>query len=864
MRDYTSQTFQNIQNLHRTGQFVGKDRPVGRVTWAKANVLPTHSERKGVGTVRYLDKTAPETEFLGICNIEIDRSIGTDAATCTITMWNAATNWTRPEGVDTGPAPGYLTPGRGNPKVPTTSLFNSIGVSDPSTGGTITYPTDWGYSPNTYRDVLVPNTVLRTYQGYGSDNFDVMGNELDPSDVGYVTPANDTKLYMTGVWLIDTVTFTTSGNISIQCRDLAKLLIEQYIYPPMIPIERFPLIYCPANGPAGQKEHIGVNVAKFHSSSVDHKYGKNARIRGHRGSDAFDKHAATYWLSGPNATAGDYEWLQAKVSGPINELVVDFKFGNCLVYVCIHEHGEWIGTQKLSGTVGASVKKNSENLSTYEGNGGAGFFYVISPGDTLWDLAGHYYGDNLKWPIIAHANENIIKDPHWIFPGQRIKIPYVKGTSSPPPPPPTPGPGVPTLTGGTKLEIPYVFTTTVNKAGVHTLQLPDTYDADYVRIVIGSLHAIGTDDYRAAIATFKARNHIPQTYKRSTIGKPGYIQDWNEPIREMAAWGGLAWVNPPGGFVADPLLGMTDGHTQWMESHNVTSTQKTNLRVWGDFEFLGAGPVVCTPVDYFLSKSFMEGIRLITDFIGGIFFVDETGGAQFRLPNIWTGGSFIDAPEGDSSLAARVSDYPIEFHDDANIVNYQMTISDAALRSEILVIGGYPSVTANFQPVAGGYVLGYNTKTGTTSAIDFSNILAGQYRLMVVPGDSTKLFYTELECQRMAELTALFILFTYRQGQLTAPAHPGLQIDDQIRIYERITGETNIHYVSSIKSYQDLQSGSYEMTLTTHWLGGDPNTDWFVNKAQLTPAVMELPAILARIGNEAGSGLAIENPPYGT
>jgi hypothetical protein len=115
----------------------------------------------------------------------------------------------------------------------------------------------------------------------------------------------------------------------------------------------------------------------------------------------------------------------------------------------------------------------------------------------------------------------------------------------------------------------------------------------------------------------------------------------------------------------------------------------------------------------------------------------------------------------------------------------------------------------------------------------------------------------------MAELTALFILFTYRQGTATIPAHPGLQLDDQVRIFERSTFELNIHYVSGISSKHDLASGSYTMDLTTHWLGKDPNTDWFVNKAQLTPAVKSLPAILMRIGMQPGTD-GFETPPYGT
>jgi hypothetical protein len=115
----------------------------------------------------------------------------------------------------------------------------------------------------------------------------------------------------------------------------------------------------------------------------------------------------------------------------------------------------------------------------------------------------------------------------------------------------------------------------------------------------------------------------------------------------------------------------------------------------------------------------------------------------------------------------------------------------------------------------------------------------------------------------MAELTALFILFTYRQGSLSAPCHPGLQIDDQIRIYERITNETYIHYVSSIDTHMDLESGEYTMKCQTHWLGNDPDTDWFVNKQNLTPAVKQLPAIVKRIGKQAG-GDTFEQPPYGT
>lgn len=848
MRSPLDPRFIKTQSLMKSGMMVGLDRPVGRVTWAKQGLLTVTSSKAGIGKLKYLDNTHPQHELLAIRSIDITRAIGSDAQTCELSMYNVDPNSTQPEGIDLSGRAGYLTPGRGVVTPRQRSVFTDAPTAlGPNLGE---YPTTWGYPENLYRDVLIPNTVLRTYQGYGSDNFDRNGNVFLATDDGYVAPHNDSQLYLTGVWLIDQVTFGQDGMITVECRDLAKLLIEQYIYPPMIPVDRFPLIYCPAHKATGHKESIGANVASFHSSSVDRKYGRNRAVLGHRGSQAFDSRPASFWLSGPNPSPSNLEWLQAKVHGSINEVALDTWHGDYIAYVCVHEHGKWQGSHTITGTT-----ENNENLTHAEGNAGAGFYlYTIVPGDTLWDLAGQFYGNHLLWPRIADINSNIIQDPHWIYPGQKIKIPYIAGTSFTPP---ANGPG---QTGGQRVSIPYVVRATVPKSGRVTIKLPRTFKADYVRVVFTNLTA-GPGGYRAGVRTIRVRNHLSNTFHPTTIGKAGYIQDWTEPIKELCAWAGLTWPdaspNPP-----DPVLGRTNQTIlQPFGGRKTVVGAGKPLRVWGDFEILGAGPVVCTPGDYFLSKSFMEGIRQISDFIGGVFFIDESGGVQFRLPNIWTTGVFIDDTAALSSLGARISELPIEFHEDANLISYQLVISDASVRSEILVIGGYPNVNSK-GPIAGGYVLGYNAATHTTSAIDFSNVLAGQYRLMVAPGDATKLFYTELECQRMAELIALFILFAYRQGSLHAPAHPGLQLDDQVRIFERITGENHIHYVSALRTHMDLESGEYSMDVTTHWLGDDPNNNWFVNKAHLTPAVLGLPAILKRVGREAG-GDNFEQPPYG-
>lgn len=48
--------------------------------------------------------------------------------------------------------------------------------------------------------------------------------------------------------------------------------------------------------------------------------------------------------------------------------------------------------------------------------------HVIASGDTLWTLAGGFYGDNLLWPFLWEHN-TYITDPHWIYPGDPLLVP---------------------------------------------------------------------------------------------------------------------------------------------------------------------------------------------------------------------------------------------------------------------------------------------------------------------------------------------------------------------------------------------------------------------------------------------------------
>ena len=59
-------------------------------------------------------------------------------------------------------------------------------------------------------------------------------------------------------------------------------------------------------------------------------------------------------------------------------------------------------------------EKRVENLET-------GFYYTIKKGDTLWDLSEHFFDSPWVWPDLWQKNQ-AIPNPHWIYPGDRIRV----------------------------------------------------------------------------------------------------------------------------------------------------------------------------------------------------------------------------------------------------------------------------------------------------------------------------------------------------------------------------------------------------------------------------------------------------------
>jgi len=68
-----------------------------------------------------------------------------------------------------------------------------------------------------------------------------------------------------------------------------------------------------------------------------------------------------------------------------------------------------LGTPGTTGTTGFGA--------------GASRTYVVVKGDSLSKIAQREYGDAGKWRRIYEANQDIVKDPDLIYPGQTLKIP---------------------------------------------------------------------------------------------------------------------------------------------------------------------------------------------------------------------------------------------------------------------------------------------------------------------------------------------------------------------------------------------------------------------------------------------------------
>ncbi len=71
---------------------------------------------------------------------------------------------------------------------------------------------------------------------------------------------------------------------------------------------------------------------------------------------------------------------------------------------------------------------NSTGSLKSQFNEKTGFYYTVQKGDTLWDLSQKFYSSEWDWPGLWELNDQI-KNPHIIYPGERLRV-FYKGELS--------------------------------------------------------------------------------------------------------------------------------------------------------------------------------------------------------------------------------------------------------------------------------------------------------------------------------------------------------------------------------------------------------------------------------------------------
>lgn len=332
-------------------RFKGADiRPVQRATISRFHAKATSydladlpgtflsGEKTGQGVLRsiYFGQDDRPVELPAVEQITWDRSDESDAATCTIVMLNSSplAAGEEPTGAeaDLVDRPGYYT-------------FNR--------GTTAEGANRWGHTENGWRDMLRPDRLIRTFEGYGTDGADV-------------APENDTQLSPSGVWFIDDVDYS-DGRITITCRDAGRWLIDLITVPPVVPWSQYPITWAsyeeiekpdiiskslaskwfrPAYRTDSNIPYVGLGFTDGGMPYVDSQGG----VLGHRGRHAFDSGSGTYWLSVGNYPnwSSAYEYVEGSFSSrPVSAVRVHTWGGPYRCYVSIMAGGEWQGRRRI-------------------------------------------------------------------------------------------------------------------------------------------------------------------------------------------------------------------------------------------------------------------------------------------------------------------------------------------------------------------------------------------------------------------------------------------------------------------------------------------------------------------------------------
>jgi len=676
---------------------VGEAQPVTRITVDENWYLNPTSGLLGSRAVQKLpvrwwqskdeasNFAASEVELPNLKTVVIDRSMQNQAGTIQVVMYNtvAPPNGEGGDVPDAFGSPGYFSYARG--QAGETSVR-------------------WGQKTNSWKNLLRENALLRVYQGYGGQS----------STLAEAIANGNVEL--TGVFLVDSVQIVSGSNggglLTLNGRDMAKLLIDQPCWPKVIP----PAFYTAAgveyvygasgvlDGVAGAKNEI----TPFHQRSYaacsaqdsSNPANNDQPIWGKNPSDILSESSASHYVSEGFTSASGLPWVELKVGtdqGAVSacKIAVPPGYNGCSVYVSIY------GGTNL-------VYTNADGWSPYPGNA----------------------------------------------PGQG---PMIDG-------------------------VPYVMQFGVD-GSPRWVNLPSSYNCQYIRFTFQGLTLREDGKYHAAAwgAGVGALTSIKGATSGEVLGDSGgnYF-DYAEIVYDFCLWAGFFLEQPVVREQIPPVFGVIE-----------------NTGAWNTI-----GPILGSAWD---KQPLYNNIQQVAQIVGFLFRIGERGEVFFHPPNFWAPGNYDE----NNVYLGRV--FPV-LDEMTNLISYTQTTADTGLLSDIIVAPEDPYLF-------GGHPNNFKSNVGVTR---FTPPNIGSLRgiqkpaMLGVPLNVP----IDLEDQNaLAELIAVQCYLTNRQGQAQAVFDPSITPDTQIKIYDRTTGEANLHYVTDVHTEHDLDQGTHIATYSTYWLG---------------------------------------------
>jgi hypothetical protein len=549
--------------------------------------------------------------------------------------------------------------------------------------------------------LLRENALLRCYQGYGA------------ADMALPDAIANGYLQLTGVFLVDNVQIESGGGgssggsgglITLNGRDMGKLLVDQTAWPPTIPQGSY--------GSAGLQYVHGDSGALSGVTGADNEIvdlpmqyqvcsanptaeTANNPIRGHLPAWSLTDNPTTFYVS-------------ENFDSPTPDNPPSIQFNN------------------IASTVSA-VK------------------VAVPPGH-----------QNCTCYISIYGQQNLVfySDTGWTDTGL-----------------------------GTINGIPYVMKFGVSQTAVW-VNLPSGYATNTIRFTFTDLETTPDDSsyhasvYQCGVGVLTSSVGGTTGYVEGT--QAGNYYDYSTIVADFCLWAGwyLKQDTPPG-------------------------DQPT---VFGVIENTGAfnelGPIPGSTWD---QQPLISCIQTVAQIVGFIFRIGERGEVLFFPPNIYAPGNYDE----DNNFLGEV--FPV-LDESVNLTDYVQTTSDQGLVSEIIVspedpylFGGHPNNNSStvgvtrFTPGNIGSLRGINKPAMLGTVLNVPVDLADQ--------------------NAMAELLAVQCYLTMRQGQATCMFDPSITPDTQIKIYDRVTGESNVHYVCGTHSEHDIDQGNHLSTISTYWLG---------------------------------------------